>query len=419
MYKQFLFLLIIIFNINMFAQVVIKDEITLYETESPDEETLTMPFYGKITGNVNSGAIINNRIRKVMIEADGQIVVRQCICGAGCPFIQSSWIINGVPASTPVTVTVYSHCENGQFIGAETRLTDLGDNEFNIEAYNPNFQQWFNATTLKFTATTPPDCPNAADDCPSGFTEEMPELILEHQPPSFTSDEECEDNPNRLAFFSPGLRASESTNLFKNISTSDIEVCFDEQTQEWKFELTENITLNYIKTICADNITNPQTWNATLVYNIEQIQNMQTSECAKLLASIEAHKTYFGSGIQDGFVFTEILDSHETQHQNDWQSYINKYKNSYYNIPLEISNDCIDFIDDEDAKTQMLSSIKNLFFSEFWNPYKESFLLDEYLSPDDDATKEKHKQLEIKLHDRETVQKIIKAYEDAINNKCD
>lgn len=158
MHKQFLLIFVIIFNLSMYSQVVIKDEIILYETENPDAETLTMPFYGKVSGGVNWGAIWWGWLKQVKIEAGGQVVIKSCPVTCAACYVTASWAINNLPLGTPVTVTVYSHCINGQLVEAETRLVNTGMNEYNIEYYNPNQLQWYIATSIKFIPTTPTFC---------------------------------------------------------------------------------------------------------------------------------------------------------------------------------------------------------------------------------------------------------------------
>lgn len=76
MLKKITLFLFMVFNLNIFSQVVIKDEIVLDEDDSPDAETLTMPFYGKIIGYVNSNCYEYCGLKLVTIKANGQLVER-------------------------------------------------------------------------------------------------------------------------------------------------------------------------------------------------------------------------------------------------------------------------------------------------------------------------------------------------------
>lgn len=286
------------------------------------------------------------------------------------------------------------------------------NNRYDYYGLRPGDSDYKKIGYVVFTAQTPPGCPNASQNCNQGFTEEMPDIIFEQKDPSFTYKDEC-SNVKTLAFFSPGIRSSESSNLY-NFTNDNIDVCFNLQTQEWNFEILQDIELNFVRGICTDNIQNE--FNAQIIYSLSEITQLN---CSKLRSSIISHKTYpFGSGIYDGYVFSEIVDSHELQHQYDWQDYVNNHLNNYHNIPNKISNSCQDFANDNEAKEQIIGAIKELFLKDFWNPYKEEYLLKQYLFPTDEKTKGKHKRLEQQLHERPNVKEIIKRYEDEIKKHC-
>jgi len=71
MHKIFLLYLIIIFNVSLFAQVVIKDEIVLDEDNLYKGGTectgLTTPFYGKVKETILSGTIVCHISRTALI----------------------------------------------------------------------------------------------------------------------------------------------------------------------------------------------------------------------------------------------------------------------------------------------------------------------------------------------------------------
>ena len=116
-----------------FAQIVIKDEIVLDEDDSPDAETLTMPFYGKVTGCVNSYCYDWCGLKLVTIEANGQIVEKGWYsCGGG--WVYCPWGILNLPAGTPVEIKVYT-CVNNVFTEAQTVL-QTGTNQYKVRFYS-------------------------------------------------------------------------------------------------------------------------------------------------------------------------------------------------------------------------------------------------------------------------------------------
>ena len=321
----------------MFAQVVIKDEITLYETENPDEETLSMPFYGRAHGSVNSGAIVNGYLRKVVIEAGGQIVVKQCPCGSFCQFISHGWTINNLPASTPVMVTVYSHCENGQFVEAATQLIDLGNNEYEIKAFNPNYEQWFLATTLKFTHTTPPLCclseRSCVDECEQPFN--PPALNIY----PISDPDRCNDPVTDIAagVFTPhywNLRDDEEVTLTP---------CQDPMTGDVKFKYatnqTNSIDLPFNLELCPDriaylNLTRIDDEQEFEDYLTKNISTTEPQEACTLRQWILRHRGIDSNGdqtggeilFQDGIWLTASTQAHEDEHKRDYEKELNDAK---------------------------------------------------------------------------------------------
>jgi hypothetical protein len=299
------------YNINILAQVVIQDEIVLYETENPDEETLTMPFYGRAHGSVNSGAIVNGYLRKVVIEAGGQIEVRECPCVSFCQSISHGWTINNLPASTPVNVTVYSHCVNGQFVEAATELIDLGNNEYEIKAFNPNYGQWFLATTLEFSATSPPACfscsesrDESCEECIDP-TNLLPEINLVQVPTGTDGLDPCAEDDSTLG----ALKISNNGLLNYNFV---LNACYNTQLQRWWFSIEGNeLNFKYVLDYCYQNITN---LGATLINSYENFP--QGYGCNSILKDINTFYTY-GAIPQGGYILKSMIEAHELRHLLD------------------------------------------------------------------------------------------------------
>lgn len=316
-------------------------------------------------------------------------------------------------------------CINNQLVESETQIIQTGNNKYDLKYYS-YLGNWQLATTLEFIPTQPPGC-DYADICTTGFTTVMPDTLTVKQDFSFTTEDECLSYSNLLgepviplAAFSGVKKAKKSSNIFNLTPKEDIEVCYDLQTLKWKFKLlVENTTLNYVKDICLDNIQNPPI-SATPIYNLSGICNLSSTECIKLKKSLKAHKTYpFTSDLYGGYVFTEILLTHETEHQKDWKGYIRKYVNHYYNIPEKVIYRCQDFTNKQQAKQKILDHIQDLFAADFWNPYKSDWMINEYLWPKDLATAKKKRETEENLHNRESIKLIIQKYENKINKLCE
>lgn len=172
--------------------------------------------------------------------------------------------------------------------------------------------------------------------------------------------------------------------------------------------LPENVSLNYVQDICAENIADPPV-NATLIHNRSEIDQIPTTECSKLINSIAGHRNYpLDDRIYGGYVFKEILDAHETQHYDDWTKYVENHIDEYENIHTKISNECQDFINDADAREKILRSVRLLFFTDFWIPLREEYLREQ----------QKRTELEQDLHQRKQIQDVITLYELKIRDHC-
>lgn len=421
-----------------FAQVVIKDEIVLVETEAEiDAATLTMPFYGRVYSQIpcqwnhwTSGAI------KITRMAGGQTKLDGCspsfVCGSGwcaCSVGTRAHNFYNVPQGAEIFVEI-QRCFNPppnppneyDWYDVPLQFTFVGNNRYDLYGQDLYDQSWDYIGYFRFYPTTPPGC-NYANECSTGYTVTMPDTLSVKQPFSFTSEDECstyidyQGNPViPLAKFNGILNsARKASNILNLNSENHINVCFDSHTQELKFELLiDNTTLNYAKDICLDNITD--SINATPIFALSDICQVSVTECTKLKNSLEAHKSYpFGSGIYNGYVFTEILLTHETEHQKDWEGYIRQHIHKYFNIPNKISYSCDNFTSIQQAKEKILGDIKQYFVDDFWNPYREAWLRGQYRAPLNEAMQ---RQLEIDLHKRESVKLIIQKYEDEIDKLC-
>jgi hypothetical protein len=426
MLKRITLFLFVVVNLNNYCQVVILDEIFLFDStkllESPDNAvTVTSPFYGRIYFRRDC---MNNWTSTVKGEvvAGGESKLYgnyNCDCegGSSCLGCIGSTVLNfyNKPMGTEVTVNV-QYCYNHQWVEVPLQFEDGGNNRYNLSGMNPiSGTQWEYMGYVKFIATTPPNCAYAST-CSTGYIETMPDTLSVKKPLEFTYGDECAENPNALGVFMGAQRFEEAGNISDLTPEEDIEVCFDLQSQEWKFNLlVENVTLNYVKDICLDRIIDPPI-SATPLYNLESICQLPSSECNKLKNSIEAHKTYpLGSGIYDGYAFIQVLLTHETEHQRDWEKYVRKHIYKYYNIPDKIDFKCENFNSMQQAREEILKEIKDLYVADFWNPYKTDYLNGEYLIKGMEEMKLKR---EGEVHRRKSIKEMIKIYEDEITKFC-
>lgn len=432
-------LLSFLVNQQTLAQVVIEEEVVLDTAVGTESINLTMPFYGIVGiyfqphATNTCGAFMNGTIciKASVGSYQGSNPNNSTCCGStsGCggfpgqtPYQNT---FNNIPMGTPVSLTI-DWKVNGVWTPLDFWYVQSGNtyNMYSVDTSSGCPSGVAYLGYIKFVASNPPGC-TLAPNCESGYVETMPPLSFENREPSFiTGVEDCNQNPNLLGYFVPGSRQSEATDLL-GYNTSNIDLCFDPQTQQFKFDLSNlYVTLYYVKYICDDNIHAPNI-NATIVDNIDQIDLITLDRCMDLFNSISAHYVYppwnYG-GIHDGFVFREIIETHETQHLFDWQNIIEKYQSAYYAIPEIISNKCSDFTTYLLAKEKTLNKIKELFFANFWNKTRDDYLKNNHLLKiningvlQEDPLKREH---EISHHNKKVIQDLIDKYKFKILVHC-
>lgn len=402
-------------NPTTLAQIKIEEEVILDSQLGIEAVPFTMPFYGKVSGCVNWGAMWWGTLKDVVITAGNQTVTRGFGCSAGYTICE--WAIQGVPLGTIVNITVYGSCDNnGNLIEAQTQLIYTGTNQYTINYLD----QWGNfsfATTISFIEQTPPLCDFA---CSEQLDTQMPIAYNMHVDESLLGYDPCDysNEPNEIRVGCFGMINGDRGSDINELTVNDLNVCFDEQTQKWEFDiLTAIINLRLVNLFCRDNIENRL--NADIIYGIQEIGDVN---CYKLKKAIEGHKIYPPENIQNGIVFAEIIYAHENLHESEWNKYKVKYYNNYLNIPNKIkSYRCSEFTTLGAAKSQILSDIKDLFMHDFWNKIYKDYHNNQFLYsvPNDteenrrenERIKENRRKLEINHHKRSEVAEVIFNYE--------
>ncbi|NWF91246.1 MAG: hypothetical protein HXY50_17500 [Ignavibacteriaceae bacterium] len=366
MFKKLTLLILMVISLDIYSQVVIKDEIILEENDNPDEEYFTMPFYGKVKGDVYTGSILNGHFQGVKIYANGQTKVIECPCGQGCVWIYPSWQIVDLPQCTSITVNVFEHCVGGQPVEAETRFYwDSITEKFYIEYYDTEFLDWYPATTLWFDDTTPPGCDNAQNQYCTEHGLEVPSVKSKPVEWSNGDPEFCYDYPGTpyrklipMAF----------TNFKKEwLGNFNVFACFDKERQKWQFLLDNNNTLNinnFVK-ICEDNLSYILELN--VVDSLDQVPN--SYPCDKLIADLKRFKSY-GDTKPGSYVFRKLIYQHEMLHINEFQEKLVKMQEKVYNNKYKDLVDifeCEDFDDPEDAAEEIKEIIEDEWIDDLRN----------------------------------------------------
>ena len=164
---------LLLFFQTTFSQVEIKEEILLNESQGDEIEsvTLTMPFYGKVYGEVIN-YIEESWLSLVKISAGGQTILRR----PGCIGLVNDiyWGIENLPSGTPITITIYHYCPlteaNSWYDPATHKILYYHNEQYPV----------LDATSVLFSEQTPVVCTDPCEDCP-----ELPECEYYDDYPSF------------------------------------------------------------------------------------------------------------------------------------------------------------------------------------------------------------------------------------------
>lgn len=418
MFKKLTLLILMVFNLNFYTQVVIKDEIVLQGNDSPDAEFFIMPYYGRISGEVYTGAIINGFFQGVRVEAGDQFRLIECPCGVPCQYLYWGWAINDITEGTVITIRVYEHCVNGQPV--ETQLTRYSYNEvterYLIEYFDTEYQNWYSAAWFKFISTNPPgNCPNAGGNyCDDVGWVQVPEVDSTFYSNSMVISKECSKHPNTIAAFGPAFDHRSNLNLVE-MSPSNVIACYNQISETWQFNLDQNVKAYYQIGICSTHVSEK---NLTFINDTTDIYEIPSENCWIALESFKAHKEYkydIGLDIPNGgYLITPVILLHEEGHRDKWQKYMDDYFFIWESGILNFRADCEEYANIFEARMGGLNMYTRIF-KDYWesafNNYQKYTGLDPY-------NKEINYAEEQRVNNRDEVQKLIETYIRILEEHC-
>jgi len=403
MLKRITLFLFMVFNLNIYSQVVIKDEVIL--TYSTDEYTLIFNkpgFPGRIywelsyynLGILKESAILNQPAFTINI-GEHTILSTSLDCQRWGPNIFNNGFVfaNGTflpPA--PVSAALL----NCVVYGGEPVNVPLSYDQFideNIIKYNI-----VNGNTLDMIGSIwyIPDACNNVSLCQQPFG--SPELNIYHIP----DEERCNDTVDAAGVFRGlywELREGEEFALTE---------CQDQMTGNVKFKYATNfsqeIDLPYNLEICPDNVAH---YNPTRIDNLQEfedvyIDNLSTidpNEACQLRGSIIRQQGIDANGeqtgaqmfFQNGIWLTAITLAHEEQHKTDYEKALNDPKaiNIFYDYYKDYSIPCSTYSADPDNAKLVAEN---------------SFMAKLIQFSDEAKTEYESKLNEVELHGRDAVQ---------------
>lgn len=415
-------LLSIFINQKALAQINIEDEVILSDGSVLEEVSLTMPFYGKVTGSVNPYAIQLYGLELVTIQAGNQTKNIGPACNGNT--WQTNWEIEGVTMGSVVSVVVYKGCEGGSPTAADYWFEPGG-----VYYYcNSRFPRIM-ATTINFSEQPPPDC-GYAEPCDNynGNPFSLVTNPLNNQ--VVQNNSICNEKPDRLGFTKP-ITSRQFSDIF-TFSIEEVEICFDRQNQKLHFELNQDPRINILSDICWDKIRDTYTHpNWIEINDISQI-NDQVIPCSQYWDAVRSIKGYYSyppklpANPNKAFIFTEILLLHEDSHVKHYNDdYVQYYINLLYHYIKDWDRTCSNFDNISAAQESALDFTKLkiddynkfLYFHYQWD---RGYAFDNNhnnIIPEDVG--ENWRSIgEQKTHDRKEVQDLIDQYRAAILNLC-
>lgn len=347
MHKQIVLVFTIIFNMSMYSQVVIKDEImldeTLIEIKQSEIAGLTMPFYGRVYSQIpcqwnhwTSGAIKITRI------AGGQTDLSGCydyVCGGGgwCACTAGTRAVNfyNVPQGSEIIVEIQrcfdpppSPPYDPSWHEVPLGFTYVGNNRYDLYGQDLSDGSWDYIGYFRFYPTTPPACCPLTDGPCAPLCEQPfvpPDTNIYRIPDPSRCNDTVKDIP--AGVFTPhywGLGDGEEV-----IATP----CQDPMTGNIKFKFSTNyrttIDLPYNLELCPDRIeylslTRIDSEEEFEDYLINNVSN--ENDACTIRQLILNHKGFDSQGNQtggeilspNGIWITASTLAHEYEHERDY-----------------------------------------------------------------------------------------------------
>jgi hypothetical protein len=375
MHKQFLLVFIIIFNLSMYSQIVIKDEIVFDETIT-DEAGLTMPFYGTVGEVIFQNTIVCSNTKTFLIVdlteypfgpcqglTCGQYI--NCFCSAGNPFRN----IYNVPMGTTIN-TKFLKCIqiNGEWVEYELEyyfqliLPNDAGISYQIFARLNESSPWVVVGRMNFTHSDPPGCyscsevsDDACDECIDN-NNLLPDINLVQVENGYGGVNVCSDPDNAGGFNIIADDGLENINFILN-------ACFNSQLDRWWFSIVGNeLRFRYILDFCSEDI---QKKGGTLIENYQDFPS--DYGCDNILRDLNNHYDYPVQIAKGGFVLKSIIEGHELEHYLDFVIALQVEKEVLFQELLDVAPLCEDFNSVETATTYWRVNRFGKLLYDFWD----------------------------------------------------
>jgi len=413
MHKRITLFLFMVLNLNIYSQVVIKDEIVLDEVmQDAVNSGVETPEYGQVRVwyVVNPGWLFVNVTLQVGANSEMIRGPWNCPCNSQNPCysigeyeyryynnipagstvsIQVSKCVNGTWTSVPVTYdswiqhpTYYQLNYTVNYGGVNKESSRNGDNELLYENMIRVYPQ-----------EPPSNCPQANGNYCENEEPSIPRIILDGIPsnydPNLTNSNPCQDPnyPYWISYFIPAE---------KNISDFTIEeYCFNLQRQTWQFRMnnSEIIKIKNIIDYCPNHLP-PDTYFKEIFDDLPHWY-----KCSKISTYEAKQMKEYGHYPQ--YILKPIVREHEMRHYAQADSIIRSsdmkdYFQDLYedNVDYECEEFANNYNDALRVRNEIYSNVVYEFQKEFakrWNKLNPDsqeqylqnqigYLIDNYIS---------------------------------------
>lgn len=349
-----------VFNLNIFSQVVIKDEIVLDEIvpEAVTSSTVT-PAYGRldfwyVISPTYYRSKVTAQIGDLMVPVYGQSYDCPGSGGNTGDYVHMHWF--DIPAGTPISMEVLT-CIDEQWVncsvsfGAWEQDGDFYHLDYTVQYSSENNESRILETNhLRVWNYLPAQCCQLESPCvnlcPEPFN--LPALVITKE----SDPDICNEVSDPAAGAFKGL--------YWNLRDGEeliVEPCQSPSTGEIKFiyatNLTTNIYLPYNLELCPDkiaslNLIRIDNMDSFLTYLAEIRDDITLLEACNIRIQIIGHKgidenenqTEYEFFSQDGIWLTAHTLAHEEEHRRDYEKEINNAKHIFYEFYNNYSVPC-------------------------------------------------------------------------------
>ncbi len=373
---MFVFTFFILNNLNLYAQVKIKEKVEIKPRANIGQKTPT-----GTSSEIHTLKVIANWARVYGPDDVPDTAIMELY--SDHTLGKTSTTSNVVELSAAISqeatycVTISWHNEKGHASGADVTITMYLDGK-EIKSESADSQSAF--TVCKYVEF--PVCGEDAPKC-MGDTQ-IPELKINIHPVGTYNQNPCyliedEDEIRWTPGVTKPVRGAHTFN-----QPYDKKACYNEDKGKWQFEVGP-FELNVISGLCNNNI---EYFDLKKINSLEELENLPSSELCDALSDLEGHVPYPYILPKGHYIFTEIILKHEEMHVNQIKKIFSKQLAPIKEQLDDINLTCGDAKSESEALNKSSSNISQITIDKFniaMNEFNNSVsLLNEILTNSED-----------------------------------